>query len=377
MNIFKKISVILCFNYHITGPINSGETLHVTCSISGGNPLAILTWNCSGTAINKSSEKSAFLDIAFTVGQQDDGTICTCFASHLIATYNATAEKVVSLKVYYNTSVTEVTVLNGSTFSENLTAILRCQVTGNPLPNVTWYFLSNETKQILQRQHRIVESSYTINTTNCMHTGIYECATENTVNGTKVMNRVPIAPVHIYVICKTKSLHVLWMSEFNGGREQTFFVEYWISLQPNNKSRSGPVMDLGESTSIKYDIKGLLPRTNYSVRILASNANGISVSEKVECLTDLENAVEETTTERDNSWREVQTYEELTVQRTAPHIIGNSRREYENTDIKDNGMLKGFMFNVMLYNKRLPFLKTGFRLTTYNCIYYVCRKCYT
>lgn len=87
-----------------------------------------------------------------------------------------------------NTSVTEVTVLNGSTFSENLTAILRCQVTGNPLPNVTWYFLSNETKQILQRQHRIVESSYTINTTNCMHTGIYECATENTVNGTKVMN---------------------------------------------------------------------------------------------------------------------------------------------------------------------------------------------
>lgn len=83
-----------------TGPINSGETLHVTCSISGGNPLAILTWNCSGTAINKSSEKSAFLDIAFTVGQQDDGTICTCFASHLIATYNATAEKVVSLKVY-------------------------------------------------------------------------------------------------------------------------------------------------------------------------------------------------------------------------------------------------------------------------------------
>lgn len=78
------------------------------------------------------------------------------------------------------------------------------------------------------------------------------------------------------------------MSEFNGGREQTFFVEYWISLQPNNKSRSGPVMDLGESTSIKYDIKGLLPRTNYSVRILASNANGISVSEKVECLTDLE-----------------------------------------------------------------------------------------
>ncbi|XP_063447982.1 hemicentin-1-like [Mytilus trossulus] len=598
-----------------TGPINSGDTLHVTCSLSGGNPLAILTWNCSGTAINKSSEKSAFLDIALTVGQQDDGTICTCFASHRIASYNATAEKVISLKVYfhpevtptitqvpegnidtgdlvllnctlnggnpvvtlswncsgnnhvtisgntvvntiefnvnssyhntvctclasqdtidsysdsashmlnviyppesnptihqatpgpvdsgssvsliyslsggnplasltwdckgitqnsssntkteyivtftvnktfngrvctcfathpidsyrpnvqhqlavyyapgepalrlgeefpwfegntvivncladvgnpepvykwmigkqtqmqnnsrlqieplskthndqeikcsvnndftlrnniilqpaflklnveYNTSVTEVDILNGLTFPENVTAILRCQVTGNPLPNVTWYFISDETKQILQREDRIVVSSYIINTTSCLHTGTYECATENTVNGLKITDskqtdlkvtcsprldnryreipatvtteigndlnltvflvanpppRIPTPPVHINIICKTKSLHVLWVSEFNGGREQTFFVEYWISLQLNNKSRSGAVMDLGESTTIKYDVKGLLPRTNYSVRILASNANGISVSEKVECITDLE-----------------------------------------------------------------------------------------
>ncbi|XP_071177815.1 synaptogenesis protein syg-2-like [Mytilus edulis] len=122
------------------GPINSGETLHVTCSISGGNPLAVLTWNCSGTAINKSSEKSAFLDIAFTVGQQDDGTICTCFASHLIATYNATAEKVVSLKVYYHPedspTVTQVPEGNIDTGDP---VLLNCTLNGgNPVVTLSW-----------------------------------------------------------------------------------------------------------------------------------------------------------------------------------------------------------------------------------------------
>ncbi|VDI52385.1 neural cell adhesion molecule [Mytilus galloprovincialis] len=875
-----------------TGPINSGETLHVTCSISGGNPLAILTWNCSGTAINKSSEKSAFLDIAFTVGQQDDGIICTCFASHLIASYNATAEKVIKLNVYWNTvvstiefnvnrsyhhtvctclasqdtidsysdsashmlnviyppeshptiqqaipgpvdsgrsvsliyslsggnplafltwdcngitqnlssstkteyivtftvnknfdgrvctcsathlidsyrpnaqhqlavfyapgepklilgegfpwfegntgtvdcfadvgnpgsvyqwmiggqtqiqnksllqieplskahngqeikcsvnnnytlrnnitlqpallklnveyfpdiefdrfpvyvvegenttitcntrgnplpytqwyinglemgqpqknqsvlyltdidrldqkrnytckatsnsskyeiltsdkdlsvvvfceyaifvdntSVTKVTVLNGPTFPENLTAILRCQVTGNPLPNVTWFLISNETKQILQRQDQVVESSYIINTTNCLHTGIYECTTENVVNGTKVMNSkptelkvtcsprldnryketpatvtteigndlnltvyivaypppvirwvfsktisstyvtrtvstytsdlyisnirsfdfgvytmhanndngdlfiqvsvsekaTPTAPVHMNIFCKTNSLHVSWVSEFNGGREQTFFVEYWISLQKRNITRSRPVMDLGESTTLNFVFNGLLPETNYSVRILASNAKGISVSETSKCITDfdiktnsikqegnngsvhagiamlsvggiliivislvflirkkhwiigfkrqakqsvnnsndntfnqhnngsfelnLQNEVEETITGRhlqidasetdkvnnvfgnrvrDNDARG-QKYEEMTLQQTE-NVVGDQtdstrqiydvpRRAYENTDLKENGMLKNLLFEEDLSNSK-------------------------
>ncbi|CAG2206023.1 unnamed protein product [Mytilus edulis] len=354
-----------------------GENTSITCN-TRGNPLPYTQWFINGIEMTQPQLTESVLYLT-DIDRLDQERNYTCTATSNSSKYDIlTSNRDLIIVVFYNTSVTEVTVLNGSTFSENLTAILRCQVTGNPLPNVTWYFLSNETKQILQRQHRIVESSYTINTTNCMHTGIYECATENTVNGTKVMNskqtelKVTCSPrldirymeiparltteigndlnltvflvayplpvirwvfsktisstyitrtvstytstlyisniksrdfgiytmhannangdlfIQVSVSKKTKSLHVLWMSEFNGGREQTFFVEYWISLQPNNKSRSGPVMDLGESTSIKYDIKGLLPRTNYSVRILASNANGISVSEKVECLTDLE-----------------------------------------------------------------------------------------
>ncbi|CAC5367821.1 unnamed protein product [Mytilus coruscus] len=557
-----------------TGPINSGETIHVTCSLSGGNPLATLSWNCSGTTINKSSEKSAFLDIAFTVGQQDDGKICTCFATHLIASYNATAEKVVKLKVYYrpddsptitqvpegsidtgdavllnctlnggnpvvtlswncsgnnhvsksgNTVVSTIefnvnrsyhhtvctclasqdtidsysdsashmlnviyppeghptiqqtipgpvdsgsfvsliyslsggnplasltwdckgitqnsssstkteyivtftvnknfngrvctcsaihpidsyrpnarhqlvvfyasgepqlrlgeefpwfegntgtvncladvgnpesvyqwmidvqkqmqnksllqikpllrarndqeikcSVNNNYTLRNNITlqpALLKlnveyspeikfdrfpvyvvegenttitCNTRGNPLPHTQWFINGIEMTQPHQNQSALYltdidrldqESNYTCKATS--NSSKYDILTSDKDLSIVVFS-IATAPVHINILCNTKSLYVLWVSEFNGGREQTFFVEYWMSLQKSNITRSGPLMDLGEPKTIQYVVKGLLPGTNYSVRILASNAKGISVSETAECITDLE-----------------------------------------------------------------------------------------
>lgn len=77
------------------------------------------------------------------------------------------------------------------------------------------------------------------------------------------------------------------MSEFNGGLKQTFFVKYWISQKKNNRKRSEPVTDLEKPTSLKYVVNGILPGTNYSLNILASNTKGISVSETAACITDV------------------------------------------------------------------------------------------
>ncbi|XP_071180176.1 synaptogenesis protein syg-2-like [Mytilus edulis] len=368
-----------------------GENTTITCN-TRGNPLPYTQWYINGLEMGQPQKNQSVLYLT-DIDRLDQERNYTCKATSNSSKYEIlTSDKDLSVVVFYNTSVTKVTVLNGPTFPENLTAILRCQVTGNPLPNVTWFLISNETKQILQRQDQVVESSYIINTTNCLHTGIYECTTENVVNGTKVMNSkptelkvtcsprldnryketpatvtteigndlnltvyivaypppvirwvfsktisstyvtrtvstytsdlyisnirsfdfgvytmhanndngdlfiqvsvsekaTPTAPVHINIFCKTNSLHVSWVSEFNGGREQTFFVEYWISLQKRNITRSRPVMDLGESTTLNFVFNGLLPETNYSVRILASNAKGISVSETSKCITDFD-----------------------------------------------------------------------------------------
>ncbi|CAC5359257.1 unnamed protein product [Mytilus coruscus] len=368
-----------------------GENTSITCN-THGNPLPNTQWVTNGIEMTLQQQNQSVLYLS-DVHRLDEEKTYTCKAISNSSKYGIlTTNKDLSIVVFYNTSVTKLEILNGSKFSENQRATLRCQVTGNPLPNVTWYFISKETKQILQRQDGIVDSSYTINTTTCLHTGIYECSAQNTVNGEKVTNSMqtelyvtcsprldnryrkppaivktdigtdlniticfvaypppeirwvftntiestyskrtirtytstmyisnitssdfgiytmhaynnkgelfihvsvsgkgkPTAPVDINIICKAKSLHILWVSEFNGGREQTFFVEYWISQKAKNVTESGPIIDLGKSKAVKYVVKGLLPGTNYSVRISASNFKGRSVSETMNCITDFE-----------------------------------------------------------------------------------------
>ncbi|CAC5377909.1 HMCN [Mytilus coruscus] len=369
-----------------------GENISITCN-TRGNPLPNTQWFINGIERTQKQQNKSVLYL-FNVNRLFQARTYSCKAISKSFKYDILIQnKDVNVIVFYNTSVTKVEVLNGPTFSENRTAVLRCQVTGNPLPNVTWYFKSNETKQILQRQNRIIDSNYTINTTNCLHTGIYECSTQNTVNGTKVTNSKqtelkvtcsprldnrynelpaimtfdigsgfnltvfivaypppqirwllfsnaltssyskrggsayastlniynatssdfgrytvhsynsmgdifihlsvlkkgkPTAPVNINIICNEKSVHILWVSRFNGGSKQTFFVEYWESQMARNRIKSAPVIDFGESETINYVANGLLPATNYSFQILASNVHGISISDTVECMTDLE-----------------------------------------------------------------------------------------
>ncbi|CAC5367820.1 unnamed protein product [Mytilus coruscus] len=502
---YLLINQLNTYNKHITIIVDSpeiefdrfpvyvveGENTTFTCN-TRGNPLPYTQWFINGIEMTKQQQNKSILYLS-DIHRLDEEKNYTCKAISNSSKYGIlTSDKDLNIVVFYNTSVAEVNVLNDSTFSENLTAILRCQVTGNPLPNVTWYFISNETKQILQRQDRIVESSYTINTTNCLHTGIYECTTEKIVNGTKVTNSkqtelkvtcsprldnryreipakvtteigndlnltvfivaypppvirwvlsktisstfvtrtvsaytstlyisnikswdfgiytmhannvngdlfiqvsvsekaIPSAPEHISIICKTKSLQVLWVSEFNGRREQTFFVEYWISQQPNNITRSGPVMDFVKTNSITQEgnnglvhvgiamlsvgaILSVVISLSFLIRfkrnakqsVKSSNDDTSNQHSNGSFELNLQNEVEETTTGRirDNDARG-QKYEEMTLQ-PSENIVGDqtdrtiqiydiARRAYENTDLIENGMLKGFVKKDLQNNKK-------------------------
>jgi hypothetical protein len=51
-------------------------------------------------------------------------------------------------------------------------------------------------------------------------------------NGQKKKLEKPTAPTIFYVVCRTTSAVALWRSEFNGGSEQEFYVQYWRISQP-------------------------------------------------------------------------------------------------------------------------------------------------
>ncbi|CAC5390639.1 unnamed protein product [Mytilus coruscus] len=120
------------------GEIFSGKRVTLTCIASGGNPLATLAWNCSGTNSNQSTGNLVSNTVEFKVNKSDNNKVCKCSAFHPVTTYTPTVEN--RLLVYYapesNTSIQQ-TPPGGIVTGENVT--LTCIVFGgNPVATLSW-----------------------------------------------------------------------------------------------------------------------------------------------------------------------------------------------------------------------------------------------
>jgi len=96
----------------------------------------------------------------------------------------------------------------------------------------------------------------------------------------------PTAPTVFYVVCKTTSAVVLWRSEFNGGSNQEFYVQYWRISQSSSVMLSPYIPDPGVTADIQYTVNNLVPETIYMYQIIARNDLGDSLSKSVKCTTD-------------------------------------------------------------------------------------------
>lgn len=76
--------MIYDFDGRVTYP---GDRITLTCSVTGGNPLATLTWTCKGVPAQTYNENFTTLNLVinrymFTIDSSYNGQICTCTASH-------------------------------------------------------------------------------------------------------------------------------------------------------------------------------------------------------------------------------------------------------------------------------------------------------
>ena len=84
-----------------------------------------------------------------------------------------------------------------NTVNESQSAIFQCNVDSNPASNITW--TSTSSGQVLQTDHSVLQSNYTINRAKCTQTGAYMCQATNTFNGVMGMANKTI---DLYVLCK-------------------------------------------------------------------------------------------------------------------------------------------------------------------------------
>jgi hypothetical protein len=87
------------------GPINEGNKVTLTCTIQGGNPVAMITWSCDGstqiTPTGNQSAVEAFSSVELVTTKNNNGEICTCTGRHLLWTNNTTQEHIIIVYCKY------------------------------------------------------------------------------------------------------------------------------------------------------------------------------------------------------------------------------------------------------------------------------------
>lgn len=83
--------------------------------------------------------------------------------------------------------------------------------------------------------------------------------------------------------CNDNSAKIEWISSFNGGDSQTFFVLGLIGR--HEVTRSEAIKDRGENQIHNTELLNLQPSTKYVFYVVAKNKHGNSSSAQIECTT--------------------------------------------------------------------------------------------
>ncbi|XP_071172140.1 nephrin-like [Mytilus edulis] len=121
------------------GNIITGDNLMLTCTVSGGNPLPILSWNCTGIKTNKTKGSEASYSVAFTVNKANSNMICTCSVFyHPVLSYRPSVHHL--LVVFYVPEKVPIIqqMPTGGIISGNKVQLACSTYGGNPLPILSW-----------------------------------------------------------------------------------------------------------------------------------------------------------------------------------------------------------------------------------------------
>lgn len=97
---------VITQSYPQTDFIYADTIVTLSCDLSGGNPLAVLYWDCDKNiaVTNNTSGNKASYSVTFRVSKQDNGWICTCLATHPVLSYRPSVQH--KIKVYCEFLVT-------------------------------------------------------------------------------------------------------------------------------------------------------------------------------------------------------------------------------------------------------------------------------
>ena len=90
------------------GPIMVDTNVTLICTVANGNPLAMLSWNCTGTTLSSTVGNTTSQSVLLTVNKTN--IMCICSAIHPVSSYRPRVEHIMHAYCEYNFITYYVTI---------------------------------------------------------------------------------------------------------------------------------------------------------------------------------------------------------------------------------------------------------------------------
>lgn len=93
----------------------TGDSVNLTCTVFGGNPIANLSWECSSkdpNTVTRSNSTLAALVLFLKVDKTFNNKDCTCRSSHPLQNKNKTVTLIVQCEYFSNVNDDELSIIH-------------------------------------------------------------------------------------------------------------------------------------------------------------------------------------------------------------------------------------------------------------------------
>lgn len=166
----------------------TGDSVNLTCTVFGGNPIANLSWECSSkdpNTVTRSNSTLAALVLFLKVDKTFNNKDCTCRSSHPLQNKNKTVTLIVQYESNITTPLKKTYIINET---ENFS--LECTVDGNPLSNITWTFLKKNT--VVNKTYNSNNCFIKIPSAKCLDHGKYQLVAKNGIGRSEKTTNIAV-----------------------------------------------------------------------------------------------------------------------------------------------------------------------------------------
>ncbi|XP_070551103.1 fibroblast growth factor receptor 2-like [Ptychodera flava] len=269
--------------------------LILQCTSCSSNPPADISWYMDGFEVKSSNQTEhqpgqfngiiSHKELQIELTYEHHGLSIYCVATNRDFSGQTYQSKKIDLDVQYAPFSADDVNHKRVAVAVGENAALQCQVRGNPTPYIQWYdqhwnpLPSGDNRLYVKDDlwKTIHESTVYIEDVSNSDYGRYYCNGNNKHGNVEIVivltrKSAPDAVLDIDISMVKNIITMCWTAGYNGGDDQTFYVEY-VKLPEGIKKTTGEIYDSGFG-DFSVNISGLAEGTRYNITVVSKNDYG-------------------------------------------------------------------------------------------------------